>query len=501
MWGKRIIFGLFFLVFSSAMLLQLIGYNTFGLFGDFSLPGKPEYTQEGFLKAEYQDAYAEYIRTHNPIYNELIRINNQYRFTVFGELPNGGAIEVKDRILMDKGRIQTVLGQDAITQTDWDYYMPMLDFVADTLKKLHKPLLYVIAGEKPHIYFDALPDTMQQKQKTATSYKWYVDHLKNDDRLGFIDMAAYYLKIKDTCKIALYPKYSVHWSIYSVYLATDSIAETANRYLPNYEAALPKLKGYEVTKDKRMLEYEMLDFLNMYWSYPKTENSYPLLDFKKTTTKKKPRVMVIGDSFGQMLADLGYLYEAFDDSSVFLRYNAEFRRKGDTKLTNANKLNYWDEFDKADMVIIISSELNLTNFSLGFTEKAYDHFRGVNGFFTNYHTQNVSRTIEGDEYVYTLRKGSQSSTFLKNTNAPVEEGKKYRLSFMCKGKGKLITDFYPDYLPEHAFDTDSDDWKTYTWEFNMGWCPPTVLFRVFTPGGYTLSNDIQLRSFKLEEVK
>lgn len=500
---KLIILGVFMLAFFSALILKLIGKNTYPLNGEQSLPGKPEFSYESFLEAHYQDDYAEYLRTHVQIYSELIRINNQFRFTFFNTLPGGDIFEGNKGYLFDKGRIRTYNGDDYMGQFGWDYYMNVFGFVSDTLHKLNKPMLYVNAGDKPRIMYDVIPEKYLKPQTDSTNYSLYLRKLKNDSRIEFIDMAGYFLKIKDTCKVELYPKYSMHWSLYSVYLTTDSIVKYINKNMLIYEAANPVLKGFEVSKKERMIEYDMLKLLNMYFAYSPIENHYPVVKFTKKTAKKKPRVMVIGDSFGQMLADNNYIFEAFDDSSIFVRYNSEFKRKGSTTLINVNNIDYWAEFNKADAVIFISSELNLGNFGLTFFEKAYDHFKGINNWIDYYNNRNVTRTIEGYSVAFTIKKGVDRGMFLSSRNPNVKAGKTYKLTYKVKGKGEMCFDFYPDNLPQTLQVFDSDNWKNYEWEFTMPEkdMPNVVLFRGFLDSKFTVENELQLKDFKLQEVK
>lgn len=500
---KRLIFFCFYLVFALAIMCHLLGYSTYPLNGDFSLPGKPEFTNKTFLEAKYQDDYAEYIRTHNPLYNELIRVNNQFRFSIFHTMPAGGVVESNDGVLLTENHIKNFYGDDFMGLPMWNYYMHMFDFVSDTLHKLNKPIVYVYVGSKPRVMQEYIPDEYRQPLPDSTNYKLYLKYFKNDKRLTFIDLAAYYLSIKDTAKIELYPKQSIHWSMYSVYLATDTLAKTVNRLLPQYETVLPYLNGFEVSKEQRNIEYELARFMNMYYTYPKNTHHYPILTFNKKTPKRKPRVFVIGDSFGQMVSDFNYLYDAFDDSSVFIRYNAEYIRKTDLhKLTNIhNDFNYWEEFNKADAVIFLSSEVNLKDFGFSFFEKAYNHFKGVDSFVETYDINTVSRTEVNNEVTYTIHAGAAGGTYFKNKNPNVKSGKKYKLTYMVKGKGNLALDFYPDFLPETNQTYNSDAWKQYTWEFTMPVYenPKVVLFRIYN--AERIKNELQLKNFKLEEVK
>lgn len=501
---KRVIFGLFFALFWLIIFLNITGGKTSRLYGDYSLPGKPEYTKQAFFDATYQDALAEYIRTNNPIYTELIRINNQYRYSLFNVMPPGGSVVGKNGVLFDKGRINSFYGEGSMSEFDWNYYMNLFVFVSDTLHKLNKPIVYVNVGDKARIMEDYIPDNLRRPATDTTTYALYKRKLKNDNRLTFIDMAAYFMAIKDTSKIELYPPYSIHWSMYSTYLATDSVAKTVNKLLPAYESAVPYLKGFEVSTKARGIEYDLLDLMNIHFGKPKSENHYPILNFTKKTTKKKPRLFIVGDSFGQMMNDFNYIHQAFDANSVFLRYNAQYKRSATDELENIHtNFNYWDEFAKADAIVFVSSELNLNNFGLGFFENAYSHFKGIDDFVECYHTQNVVRTEEAGHYVYSIKKGTPKFLLFSNRNPNVKAGKTYKLTYWEKGVGEMTMDFYPDNLPGHTEKYANTDWKQYTWQFTMPEdnMPQVALWRMYLETKETVENDMWFKQFKLEEVK
>lgn len=504
MWLKKIIFTVFILLFWVAIFCSMLGYKSPELIGEYEMIFKPHFSKDAFINAEYQDMYAEYLRTNNPVYSLLIKTNNQTNFWAFHQMPPGGTIEGKNNVLLPLSHIKAFYGEDYMGEFAWNYYMDIFGFVSDTLHKLNKPMLYVNVGGKPRVMEDAIPDEFRKSKPDSTNNNLYLRKFKTDKRLDYIDLGIYFANIVDTCKIELYPDFSTHFSMYSVYLTDDSIAKRINMLLPHYEAALPVLLGFDVSKNEKDIEFELLRFLNMFWTYPIKDNHYPILKFVKKTNRKKPRVFVIGDSFGQMVNDFGYLYESFDDSSVFIRYNAEYKFKNSDRLININdNFDYWNEFNKADAVIFISSELNLSNFGFTFFEKAYDHFKGIDSFIDHYHTKSVIRTQEGNRYVFTIKKGVGQGTYLKNRNINLKHKQAYKLSYMEKGIGEMVLDFYPDNMPSKIQVYDSKDWKQYTWEFttieeNFS---TVLMFRMFMDYKETIENEMQFKNFKLEEVK
>jgi hypothetical protein len=499
MWSKRIIFSLFMLVFFSTIIFNIFNLKTFALSGEFNIAGKPEYTKEKFIKAEYQDEYAEYLRTNFATRSEFIRLYNQIDFLFYNKIHAPGLVMGSGGELFEVGRIKPLYGEDFVSMFDVNSKMKMLDFVADTLNKLNKPLIILLAGDKPRTMHKYLPKKYQTGWADTTNYSVYTHFLTKQKNLHYIDFAGYTYKLADTSKIPLYPKFSLHWSPYTMYLAIDSLRKVVDNKLSGKQSAKPVLKGFEGSKEGRYLEYELRDLLNMYYSYANTENIYPVIEYQQPNGKDKPFIIQIGDSFGELLLAPRYFTSVFSDSSLVFRYNAIIKSYTADRDKNVNDINYWDYINRADAIVIVTSELNLDNLGMGFIEKAYLHYKGEESFFDYVHPFRVKQeeTPEGLEYLITA---GDNATYFKNRNFNVKAGKTYKLSFKGKGNGSLLFDLYPDHLPQQSI-VFTNTWQNLSWNFTMpGDVPEMVLFRIYTDAATNSVNEFRLKDFKLEEV-
>lgn len=502
MWGKRIIFSLFMLVFFSTIVLNIFNAKTHTLNGEFTVPAKPEYSKEKFITAAYQDEYAEYIRTNFAARSEFIRIYNQIDFLLYGKIHAPGLIMGANGELFEVGRIKPLYGEDYVSIHDIKSKLEMLDFVADTLSKLNKPLIMLLAGDKPRTMHKYLPEKYQTGWADTTNYSVYTHFLTNRKNLHYIDFAGYTYQLADTSKIPLYPKFSLHWSPYVMYLATDSLRKVVDSNVQLKQSAKPTLKGFERSGDGRYLEYELRDILNMYYSYGSTTNHYPVVEYIQPKGSNKPFVVQIGDSFGELMLDPGYFTNVFDKNSVVFRYNAIVKSFTEDRNKNVNDIDYWDYINKADAIVIVSSELNLDNLGMGFIEKAYWHYKNIECLFDYVNPSRVKQKIIGKGLEYVITAGD-NATYFKNRNFNVKAGKKYKISLKGKGNGSLIFDLYPDQLPQTTIEfTDTQVWQNLSWEFTMpNDVPQTVLFRIYTDGANNHIPEFRLKDFKLEQVQ
>lgn len=489
------------LAFFSTIILNIIGKRTFGLNGDFEVAPEPELTWEEFEGSWFQDKYAEYIRTNFAARSEFIRIYNQVDYYLYGKLHAPTIIIGKENEFFEIGRINPLYGKDFVSMPNVTSKIDMLRFVADTLAKQGKPLIIMLAGDKPRVMHKYLPDNYQKNWSDTSNFSIYSPILSKEKNIHFIDFESYCIRLADTCKIPLYPKFSLHWSPYTMYLAIDSLRKVVDLQVKGKKSATPVLKGFEKDRKGRYLEYEMQNILNLYFPYARVENVYPKIEFRKTPGTKKPYIIQIGDSFGELLLEPGYYTSVFDDSSLIFRYNAIIKSRTPLHNKNVNDIDYWGYIDKADAIVIITSELNLDNLGMGFIEKAYNHYKGTNEFFDFIHPFRVKeeKTANGIEYI--LLPGDRA-TFFKNRNFNIKAGKKYRLTFEARGEKSLMFDLYPDFLPQYNADL-GPEWKQYVWEFETPeyGMPEQVFFRVFFDVDYTFTKEMRLKNFKLEEVK
>ncbi|UPT65736.1 MAG: hypothetical protein M0D57_14575 [Sphingobacteriales bacterium JAD_PAG50586_3] len=498
---KQIILALFMMAFFSIIALDIIGFKTKKLHGEFEVVLKPELTWEEFYGSWFQDKYAEYLRTNFALRSKFILMYNQLDYSLYNKLHAPGTVIGKEDEFFEIGRIKPLYGEDFVSMPNIQSKIDMLRFVADTLAKQGKPLVILLAGDKPRVMHKYLPDKYQKNWADTSNFSIYTSILSKEKNIRYIDFESYSMRVADTSKVPIYPKYSLHWSTYTMYLAIDSLRKVVDQQVKNKTSAIPVLKGFEKDVNARYLEYEMINILNLYFPYTKTENIYPKIEYKQPIGTKKPFIIQIGDSFGELLLEPGYYTSVFNDSSLVFRYNAIVKSRTGLHNSNVNDIDYWSYINKADAIVIVTSELNLDNFGMGFIEKAYNHYKGTSEFFDYIHPfrvkeQKINNTIE-----YVLLPGDRT-TFFKNRNFNVKAGKKYALTFEAKGEKALIFDLFPDFLPQYKADL-GPNWKNYRWEFSMpeNEMPEQVAFRIFFDVDYTFNKEMRIRNFKLEEVK
>jgi len=106
---------------------------------------------------------------------------------------------------------------------------------------------------------------------------------------------------------------------------------------------------------------------------PRTFNmAYPEIRFESDEGKTKPSLVVISDSFywGLYSMRMGNLFA----DNHFWYYNKEIYPENFDNPFTTKDVNLQEEILKYDIIIILSTDANLSNFGWGFIENAYEVF-------------------------------------------------------------------------------------------------------------------------------
>jgi hypothetical protein len=111
------------------------------------------------------------------------------------------------------------------------------------------------------------------------------------------------------------------------------------------------------------------NLLNVFYRWDDGEVNYAYPELKYRTAKEKPDVLIIGDSFYWTWFYNKIPLHLFDPCSNYWYYNAQAYGTDPSAPVEVNALNYREELEKRDIVILLSTEGNMSLFPFGFTEK------------------------------------------------------------------------------------------------------------------------------------
>jgi hypothetical protein len=360
---------------------QLLGfYDGKKLNGYFSVTNDTTFSWQQWFGGSYQQRKGNFMNDHIGFRPDLIRINNQVDFSLFETLNYGGAVLGKQHCLFYGDYINAYNGADYTGDSFIRIKMMKLKALQDTFARLNKSLLLVYCPNKAFFYPEYLPDNRKQLQGPTN----YSSYLRIGDSLGInkVDFNAWFIAMKDTSRELLISKQGIHWSVYGSILAGDSLVRYVEQ-VRNTPIAHAVWSRVERVHGARYTDDDIAGTLNLMFAVADETFCYPILKYPTGDTGKKPKVVIIGDSFVMNLLDDGLPQHSFADWQYWQYF--KFVNNKNTQQcmgceTNAQiKDTDWQkEISNTDCIILMYASINLGRdiheLGNGFIEQAYDYY-------------------------------------------------------------------------------------------------------------------------------
>lgn len=338
----------------------------FGIFEKAAFPDVKYFTWKRWFAGAFQDKVSAQVNDNLGFRPTLIRINNQYDFSLFRIIHAEGFIAGKDGFLYEEDYIHEYTGNYFIGKPAIDKKIRRLKRVQEELQRRGLCLLFVIEPGKASFFPEHIPARYHPERRTLTNMD-YMIHRLDDWKVNYIDLNKWYLAMKDTSRYKLFPEYGMHWSIYSVALVADSLA----RYLrERCDARIPSfaVERIDVSDTLRYSDRDIADMLNLVFPLTKVTAQYPVIRFD--TAQPSLRVIAVADSyFNNLFYD--YAPHLFANTEYWY-YNSTLYYKnsyGDTKVDHSNLAETFRDFD---VILLMTSEINAHCGFWNFVDQAYE---------------------------------------------------------------------------------------------------------------------------------
>jgi hypothetical protein len=335
--------------------------------GYYKSAEKNKFSGKDWLSGSYQEAQDKYLTDHFGFRSFFIRLNHQWRFSLFNKAKTAWVTVGKENYLYEENYIKAWYGTDFIGEDSIAQRMYQLKMLQDTLDQLGKKIILVFAPGKGFYYPEYIPDDYR-KERGMTNIDVYRQSVEKWD-MNCIDFHRYFIDNKEIDTYPLYPQYGIHWSFYAMCLAADSMIgyieklkniEMNHIYWEKISISQPKYEDCDISKSMNLL------------FQPRTfDMAYPEIKLEFNPKKTKPSLLVIADSFYWGIYNMGWSNLFTNDRFWF--YNKEIYPKYDD-VSSTEDVNLKDEIMKNDIFIILSTDANLPNLGWGFIENAYHIF-------------------------------------------------------------------------------------------------------------------------------
>lgn len=347
------------------ILLKLSGFEKY----DYALSGyndnvaKPGFSWRSFLSSQYQDEADIYLQQNIPFKGYLIALKNQLDYSAF-DILHYTIEQGSEGQLFFWNHVNTHCGHLSISNDSLQTKIKECLYIKSVFDSMGITHVYMLAPGKPAYLEDKLPAKYKNNCTEDNEYHHVLSAL-NKSGLPVIDYNAWFKENRATYKYPVFPRLGIHWSYYAACLVMD----TLDKYIAakiNAPIAQPQIMHTTVTDQPYKTDKDLWALLNLLLPMRSDSLAYP--EYKFDTVAKcirKPKVVIIGDSFGWVLLDTKVPANVFSADSRYWFYKRQLYDLNSKWISDApSRDEIYQTLKGADMVIFLSTEVS--NFRLDF---------------------------------------------------------------------------------------------------------------------------------------
>lgn len=334
------------IIYISVFLLALVIPGVWTFVGTQKTIGNEE--EVSFSDANYlniADKIERYMNTKFGFRNDLVNLNNQIKYTVFGESGNKEVVVGKEDWLFYAAALDDYTGMNTLSDEELNGIVNILSMAQGYVYTTGAEFVFTSAPNKMEIYGEYMPGYIVENREPGNYEKLFLK--LEDSNVNHVDLKTLLLKEKNNYDYNLYYGGDSHWNEVGSYIAYRDIMKKLDLGYNDTTVEFNKIEGsFKGDLDKMLFPSkpgEEDDIkLDMEYKFYYTSNFRSPDDLVITTANdsEKNSLIMWRDSFGQ------FQYYMFAES-----FNAaEFRRELPYNFTNIGE---------QDAVVIEIVERNL----------------------------------------------------------------------------------------------------------------------------------------------
>ncbi len=312
----------------------------------------------------FQDSLQNYLKDNLFVRAPFVRLRNQFDFYLYDTLHAGDVYYFDGQFF----RFYMYNYSDEMGFEGWDINeerIRKLEVVKDTLDKYNTEILSVITPSKGHYYRDKV------KNDFFRSNRWsnlaVIDSLYSMSNLNYINFDEWFLRLKDTIVRPLFGSGGIHWNQFGATLAMDSVLRFLSKTKIQDKINFPSWTLSDKHKQLNM-DMDLLNTANLLFKYKDT--SLRIVELNNDTPKNDLKVIVNSDSYFDVISWTNLRQTYFGVNSEYRYYN---RVNYDINSLEIPKTKLTKEMlIKQDLILIMYSIPNLTDYSRGMIDELYE---------------------------------------------------------------------------------------------------------------------------------
>lgn len=320
----------------------------------------------------YQKLAEDFIIGNFGFRNELVRTINTFDYWVFNTANTENVLIGKEKYLFFNYNVDSYFGISRKDEKEVDSLFVITENLIKNLKSRGVELIFVITPSNAFYYNDKLPRQYDSYKKKPNDYDYFLKKL-DEYNVNHIDFNKWFLELKDTVSIDLFPKNGTHYTYFSAVWGADSLLK--------YMEVLKDIDIPEIITDDfvidsmRPYEHDIENILNLSAKLENEKLLYYNLKFE-TEGKVKPKVLTVGDSFYWPVMNQVIPAKCFSNVAYWF-YNTQVYPESFTNEKLSSEVDLDSLFNNLDFIVIYSSATLLYNYDYnGFIGQMLDYFNG-----------------------------------------------------------------------------------------------------------------------------
>ena len=335
---------------------------------------KPNLTLQTFRDDSFQKDKEAYLSQHYGFREPLTRVYNQTLWSLFrySKVEEDNRVVItKDNWLFEPWTLEEYYQScSRIYSDDSLEVAKVFEAEAQRLLKVQKALepynthLFVaLLPGKEQICSEHMPENKRYfREKKITAYGFYSKRLK-ELGVNCVDLADWFMQMKDTVSYPLFPQTGTHWSILAAQHSADSLIrymeDLADINMENIQLAPDFQRTMDPDKDLESL-------MNLIWPLKKRPNRLAYVYPDGDSTAVKPTLITIGDSFYWNILNLTPIGTVCGRVPYWYYFSSVYFDGEENKVSDRDVL---QEVIDADFVMLLYSTVGLYRLGNGFSER------------------------------------------------------------------------------------------------------------------------------------
>lgn len=360
--------------------------------GYFSREPRPDpeyFTWKRWFSGEFQRVITTRLNEHTGFRNTLVRIRNQYDFSMYGMVNAAGFLEGRDGYLFEEDYIHEYTGEYFIGEKAIGRTLSRLKNVSDSLAARHVPLIIVYEPGKASFFPEYIPRRFHHETRSISNYDCFT---KRSAVLGlnFLDLNRLFLQMKDTSRYPLFPRYGMHWSLFGAGIAANLLSEhierVAGRAMPTFTPRCLVPVACSPGTD-----YDIGDLMNLACPLPSAPGVYPVVPFGAMPAGTLS-ALIVADSYYVNLVE-SYGTKMFGKQDYWYYNSSVYPHQNDIPPVRIDKSDLREKLKHYNVVLLMVSEINLHCCFWNFADEAYQAFHPGEA---DTHLERIANTIRID---------------------------------------------------------------------------------------------------------